>query len=365
MLWKVEEIAERRGLDAVVIVSPENVEYFTGVKSLADGVVLLFYDRRRRSTQVYTPLLDYYRYRDSLEASGVEVYGLSKTLKPSDARVVDKDWAELVKSLAGGGKVGLDARFTSPLMGVVMRSLGEYVDVSDDISKYRMVKEDWEIELIKRAVDVTIQGIRAVVDAVDVGVSEAELAGVFEGTVRKMGVEDYAFPLIVSTSPNNSYPHNTPTTAKVKQGDLIVIDVGVRVGGRCSDLTRVVKVGSIPGEFKRLVDVVVEAVSESIDSVQPGVKAGEVAERAIAVMERHGLKERFIHGLGHGIGVVVHEPPYLRVGHETVLEKNMVFTIEPGVYIPGVVGVRIEEDVLVDERGARVLSSSLSRVFEV
>ncbi len=364
MLGKLDEIAERSGVDAIIVASPENVEYFTGVKSLGDSTLLLFYNRRAGVPHLYVPLLEYYRYRDSLEGKGVEVYAISRTLKPSDAKVVEKDWGELVKTLVAGLKAGYDAGFPSPLATTVLRSIDEYVDVSNDISKVRMVKEDWEIELIERAVEVTAMGIKSVAEEAEEGVSETELAGVFEREVRRRGVEDYAFPPIISASPNNSYPHNTPTGNKIKAGDVLVVDVGVRIGGRCSDLTRVVKVGSIPGEVERIIEAVREAVSESLSIVQPGVKAGEVAEKAVRLMEKHGLKERFIHGLGHGIGVVVHEPPYLRLGSQTILEKNMVFTIEPGVYIPGVVGVRIEEDVVVEERGARVLSSSLDQVLQ-
>ncbi|NAZ27108.1 MAG: aminopeptidase P family protein, partial [Thermogladius sp.] len=188
MLGKLDEIAERSGVDAIIVASPENVEYFTGVKSLGDSTLLLFYHRSAGVPHLYVPLLEYYRYRDSLEGKGVEVYAISRTLKPSDAKVVEKDWGELVKTLVAGLKAGYDAGFPSPLATTVLRSIGEYVDVSNDISKVRMVKEDWEIELIERAVEVTAMGIKSVAEEAEEGVSETELAGVFEREVRRRGV---------------------------------------------------------------------------------------------------------------------------------------------------------------------------------
>ncbi|WP_440059912.1 M24 family metallopeptidase [Thermogladius sp. 4427co] len=363
-LEKLGLVAEKSGVDALIIASPENVEYFTGVKSLADATLILFYDHKNRITRVYTPLLDYYRYRNQLADKNVEVIALSKTVKPEDAETIDLDWGELVKKLAESGRVGYDAGFTSPLAGVVLRSLKEYTDLTNSITSIRMVKEDWEVEAIKKAVDVTIEGIRRVAERAYEGVSETELAGIFEESVRRLGIEDYSFPPIINAMPNNSYPHNTPTANKVKKNDVIVVDVGVRVEGRCSDLTRVIIRGRIPADIKRLIEIVGEALAEAIDHIQPGAKAGEIADIAVKVMEKHGVRNRFIHGLGHGIGVVVHEPPYLRVGSETILDKNMVFTIEPGLYIPGYVGVRVEEDVLLTSRGARVLSESLNRIIE-
>lgn len=361
---KLRRVAQEAGVGCLLIASPENVEYFTGVKSIADSALLLLYDQETDQAELYVPLLEYYRYRDALAGvSGVEVKAVSRALRPADAEVAAADWREVVARAASRGRLGVDIDFPSPLALTIHKSVQDYVNVSDLVARERMVKEGWEIELIKEAVRVTLEGIKAVYDAARPGVTEASLAGAFEAKARSMGVEDYPFQPIVSSMPNNSYPHNTPSSKRLGVADVVVVDVGVRVGGRCSDVTRLIVVGSVGERVKKAIEAVEQALLESVDRVSPGVTAGELAKAAVDLIEKSGFGGRFIHGLGHGIGVVVHEQPYIRLGHGTRLEKNMVLTIEPGIYLPGEFGVRLEEDVLVTERGAEVLSRGLELVL--
>ena len=226
-----------------------------------------------------------------------------------------------------------------------------------------MIKEDWEIEAIEKAIEITGNAIYNIVDNLSENLTETEISGVFEYSVRKEGVRRYAFEPLILVKPGNSYPHNLPSNNKLGKNNLLLIDVGVKYKERCSDITRMVVWGSISEEEKKVLEIVNEAIDRAIEKIQPGVKAGEVDEAARSYIEENGYGEKFIHGLGHGIGVVVHEQPYIRRGVETVLEPGMVFTIEPGIYIAGKYGVRIEEDVLVTKSGVKILSKNIERVF--
>ncbi|ADV65213.1 M24 family metallopeptidase [Desulfurococcus mucosus] len=358
-LGKLLSLMEEKGLQDLILVSPENIEYYTGVEAVADAVMMLHVSRGG-SISLYVPLLEYYRYRDSLPGS-IEVKAVTKTLKPSDVKASEKDYPDIVKEIAGSSnRVGVDKSHPGSLTAVLQSLPAErIVDVSEDIWRHRMIKDEEEIAAVRRAVEITIKGIRVVQDNVADGVTEAELAGVFEERVRREGVGKYAFEPIIAFKPNNSYPHTLPGRRRLGKRDLILVDVGVKHGGRCSDLTRMITWGRPSPEERKSLEAVEEALWESIDHIYPGVKAGDVAETAVKVLEKHGLREKFIHGLGHGIGVVVHEPPYLRIGNSTVIEPGMVFTVEPGVYFNGAYGVRMEEDVLVTRKGARVLSGRL------
>lgn len=365
-LEKLETIAEKNGLDLILIQAPDNIEYFTGVQSLGDITALLVYDRRNASTKLYIPLLEYYRYRENTPEA-IEVIAVSRTVKPSGIPVVEMEWREIATKLSENReKVGLDASHPGILQSSIAEVLGgKSVNVSESVWNLRMIKDEEEVRAIERAVEITIRGIQAIVVDIRDSITEAELAGVFEYTARKHGAERMAFDPIIAFKPNNAYPHTLPGSRRIGENDLVLVDVGVKYNGRCSDITRMITWGCPKPEERRALEAVVESLNNAIDHVKPGVKACDIYEVAAKTLEKYGLRERFIHGLGHGIGILVHEPPYLRPSSTRVLEPGMVFTIEPGVYVAGEFGVRVEEDVLVTENGAKVLSRKLDRVLEV
>lgn len=363
MIEKLGIIAEENNLDVLIISAPDNLEYFINVPSLGDITALLIYSRVDNNAALYVPLLEYQRYRDQAPQY-IEIYGVSKTIKPGDMPIVDLDWKQIIEKHSGNKKIGSDLSHVSPLQRTITQVLGDrVVDISNHIWKKRMIKSKEEIKAIQEAIRVTIKGIYAVTAGIRDNITETELTGLFEKTVRDNGVERFAFDPIIAFKPNNAYPHTTPTTRSIGTRDLILVDVGVRVKNRCSDITRMIIRGRPSPDERKHIQAVSEAVEASIDHIKPGVKASEVYEAAARTLEKYGLRDRFIHGLGHGIGIVVHEPPYLRAGSDTILEPGMVFTIEPGVYIPGKHGVRIEEVVLVTEKGCKVLSSKLDKVL--
>ncbi|MCX8198596.1 MAG: Xaa-Pro peptidase family protein [Sulfolobales archaeon] len=358
---RVVELLESKNLDSVMITRSDNLQYYLNIDILADSIAILYVSRSGEAV-IYTPPLEYHRFRDSLKELDVKAF--SKTIKLPNEVVVEKSLEELIIDLAkGSSRIGVDVE-SSPIASKVIKVIGDkLVDVTSDIYKQRMVKESSEVEAIRESINATIAGIKAVASMLSNDVTEVELAGLFEARARSMGSREQAFPTIVLFKPTNSYPHGLPSRRRLGKRNLVLIDAGVKVKGYCSDITRSIPWGRAVKEEVKIIEAVNEAVESAIDSITPGVKASEVDSTARRTLGKYGYSKHFIHGLGHGFGVSVHEPPYITIGSETVIEPGMVFTIEPGVYIPGVIGVRIEEDVLIDNRGARVLTNSLSRTI--
>jgi Xaa-Pro dipeptidase len=362
---KLVKLAEHKDLDAIILSGVDNVEYFLDVTAAADSPMLLTYMRRDNTVSLYVPLLEYYRYR-SLLPEYVSIYALSKTQKAPDIPTLAVDWKDVVSSVISKcDRVGADLSHTSPLQALLVEALtGKAVNISSDIWNIRSIKTEKEIAAIREAVHITTAGVLSVQASIVDGVTESYLAGVFEHTTRSRGVEKMAFDPIVAFKPNNAFPHVLPSNRSIGRKDLVLVDVGVKYRGRCSDITRMIVRGRPSKEEKRSLQAVVEALETAIDTITPGIRAKDVYEAACKILDKWGLRERFIHGLGHGVGVVVHEPPYLRADNTSVLEPNMVITVEPGVYFNGQYGVRVEEVVVVSKRKARVLSENLDRALE-
>jgi Xaa-Pro dipeptidase len=362
---RLVKLAEHKDLDAIILSGVDNVEYFLDVTAAADSPMLLTYMRRDNTVSLYVPLLEYYRYR-SLLPEYVSIYALSKTQKAPDIPTLAVDWKDVVSSVISKcDRVGADLSHTSPLQALLVEALtGKAVNISSDIWNIRSIKTEKEIAAIREAVHITTAGVLSVQASIVDGVTESYLAGVFEHTTRSRGVEKMAFDPIVAFKPNNAFPHVLPSNRSIGRKDLVLVDVGVKYRGRCSDITRMIIRGRPSKEEKRSLQAVVEALEAAIDTITPGIRAKDVYEAACKILDKWGLRERFIHGLGHGVGVVVHEPPYLRADNTSVLEPNMVITVEPGVYFNGRYGVRIEEVVVVSKRKARVLSENLDRALE-
>jgi Xaa-Pro dipeptidase len=362
---RLVKLAEHKDLDAIILSGVDNVEYFLDVTAAADSPMLLTYMRRDNTVSLYVPLLEYYRYR-SLLPEYVSIYALSKTQKAPDIPTLAVDWKDVVSSVISKcDRVGADLSHTSPLQALLVEALtGKAVNISSDIWNIRSIKTEKEIAAIREAVHITTAGVLSVQASIVDGVTESYLAGVFEHTTRSRGVEKMAFDPIVAFKPNNAFPHVLPSNRSIGRKDLVLVDVGVKYRGRCSDITRMIIRGRPSKEEKRSLQAVVEALETAIDTITPGIRAKDVYEAACKILDKWGLRERFIHGLGHGVGVVVHEPPYLRADNTSVLEPNMVITVEPGVYFNGQYGVRVEEVVVVSKRKARVLSENLDRALE-
>lgn len=220
----------------------------------------------------------------------------------------------------------------------------------------RKVKGEDELELLRKAAEITSMGMKKALEIVEDGMVERELAAEIDYEMRKLGSEGTAFETIVASGPNSAYPHGGRGDRRLKRGDLIVIDIGARYRGYCSDMTRTVTLGEASPRKIEIYEAVKEAREKALRIIRGGVKAREVDAEARRTIAEKGYGERFLHGLGHGVGLEVHEPPMLNPKSEDVLTPGNVVTVEPGIYIRGFGGVRIEDTVLVLEEGVEVLT---------
>ena len=219
----------------------------------------------------------------------------------------------------------------------------------------RMRKEKREIEAIREAQKLTIRGCEQVISKLKVGVSEEELAFVFEHFIRTHGGSGLSFEPIIAFGENSAYPHHRSGSTKLKAGQIVLIDVGAIVNRYHGDLTRVHFFGKVDSELEKMLLLTQRAQLSAINAVRPGAKIKDLDLAARAIFRQAGVEERFTHGLGHGIGLETHEAPSVRsdgVDAELILEEGMVFTIEPGLYVPGLGGVRWEDIICVTKQGA-------------
>lgn len=232
----------------------------------------------------------------------------------------------------------------------------ELVPAPRIVENLRKHKDAEELALLQRAISVGDRAFDAVEARLQAGQTESEIADAVERAVREGGAEGLSFSTIVAGGPWAAMPHATPRDVPVPAGVPLVIDMGAQYRGYCSDLTRTVTIGPGDAKFREVYEIVFEAQRAAIEGVEAGMSGSAAHQLAAAVIAKRGYGDRFGHGLGHGVGLEVHEAPYLGPTSEDTLDEGMVFTIEPGIYIPGWGGVRIEDVVVLENGLARTLS---------
>ncbi len=344
-LW---EKVKANGLDAFLVLNVEssdlpNLRYLTGFTG-SFGVLVL---------GERTLLLTDSRYTEQARR---QVQGLP-------VEEVKGRWLTfLVERLHALGvkRVGLGTYRTSLYLYQEMGKLAQGVELVPQtglVEELRRTKAPEEVERIHEAIELTERGLQEILGRVKRGRTERDLALELEFWYRQEGAEDVAFELIVASGPGSSMPHYRAGGRNLAGGDVVLFDIGVRIDGYCSDLTRVVALGSPSPQVKEVYELVLEANKAGLDAVKAGRSGQEVDRAARQVIEAAGKGERFGHGLGHGLGMEVHEAPRVAPTSEDVLSPGDVVTVEPGVYLPGEFGIRIEDVVVVTDEGCRVLTS--------
>ena len=324
----------------LLVTGRANVRYLTGLDS-SNAAVLVEPDG---GATLYTD----FRYAEAARAlAGVDVVQTGRYL------------AQELGTILAGRRVAFEAEQLSFADHARLAAGGvELVPASGDVERLRAVKDAGEIEAIRRAAELSDEVFRALAASPLAGRSERDVAWEAERRLRELGASAVAFDVAVASGPNGALPHAHPGERRIGPGELVVLDAGCVVDGYCSDCTRTFATGEPPSELQRAYAVCLEAQLAGLAAVRPGATGGEVDAAARDVIEAAGLGERFGHGLGHGVGLDVHEGPLLRSGSEDVLEPGNVVTVEPGVYLPGVGGVRIEDLVLVTEGGCERLTTA-------
>jgi Xaa-Pro aminopeptidase len=340
----------QRELDALLISLPENRRYLSGFTGSA-GYLLLGQD---------PPLL----FTDSryLEQAAQQC---------PDFRVVQTQpgWDWLVEQLKASGlqRVGFESehltvanyqRLLESLKAEPALGRVSLVAASGLAEELRQVKDVDELVQLQRAIDVADAAMEQICPTIAAGQTEREVAGRLEATMRELGADAPSFNTIVAAGPNGAMPHHRPTDYPIQEGQPIVIDMGAKVGGYCSDLSRTVCVGEPDDTFRRVYDIVLGSQLTAINTVRAGMTGGDCDNLSRSLITLAGYGDNFGHSLGHGVGLAVHEAPRVGPRSEDVLGPGTVFTVEPGIYLPGWGGVRIEDIVILEEAGARALSQA-------
>ena len=334
------------GLDAYLVTSPVNVTYLTGVVSsnaaclvAADGSTVLATDDR---------------------------YAEAAAVTLSDAEVVtDRAVAAalVARAAEAGGRLGVEQHHVTLAVGATLEQAAgdrlSLVDGGGAVEALRAHKEPAEVALVETACALSVQALGDLLDGPLVGRTEHEIARDLEARMLRVGADGLAFDTIVASGPNGSVPHHCPGPRVVEPGDLVTVDFGAQVGGYHADCTRTVLVAGPGADWQReIYEVVHAAQRRGVDALRPGRSVAEVDAAARDVVTESGYGEFFVHGLGHGVGLEIHEPPWLTssAGRTGTLPPRTTVTVEPGIYLPGRGGVRIEDTTDVGPDGVRVLT---------
>jgi Xaa-Pro dipeptidase len=231
-----------------------------------------------------------------------------------------------------------------------------FVSGEEKLRLLRMVKDASELKIIEEACALADYAVEFGVNEIKEGKTELEILNALEFALKQKGVTEMSFSTMVLTGANAASPHGNPGNTKIQKGDLVLFDLGVVVDRYCSDITRTVAYGDINDKQKEIYDTVLKAQLAAIEASKPGVSAADVDLTARHIIAEAGYGEYFPHRLGHGLGISVHEYPSLTETNQLIIEEGMVYTIEPGIYVPDVAGVRIEDDVFITADGAKILT---------
>ena len=340
-------------LDALLVTHLPNIFYISGLRATA-AAALLFGEEME--------LLTDFRYLS-------DAFGLASRNR-AHLRVVkvEPSYDETIcNRLVQGGfsRVGVESNEMSlrrwRWLSKSLEGQVSFVPTEGLIEEFRMVKGPEEIETLRTAGHLLSRAVAPALELVRAGRSEREIAADIDRAVVEVGFEGRAFETIVASGPNSAFPHARPSTRRLQEGDLVVLDFGGVHNGYCVDLSRSVCVGRRTPSAVRLHQAVIDAQKAAIEIVRPGILASDVDEAARRLLELKGLGEAFGHSTGHGLGIEVHEGPRISRASLTRTKDSpdlLVFTVEPGVYIEGVGGVRIEDDLLVTSQGYEVLTEA-------
>lgn len=226
------------------------------------------------------------------------------------------------------------------------------------VEALRSIKDDGELDLIRQACTITSEAFVALLGWLAPGMTELEAAWRLRGEIERLGAEDLAFETILASGPNSGLPHHRPSMRRLERGDLVLVDFGARVGGYRADMTRVVALGSIDSRLLEVYGIVREAQAAGVAAAADGTPARAVDAACRELIAASGHGEQFVHGTGHGLGLEIHEQPILNGGSDATLTARMTVTVEPGVYLPGVGGVRVEDTVAVLPSGPEPLTTA-------
>ncbi len=339
-----------REVDAMLVSGAENRRYLSGFSGSA-GYLFITGERAHLATDFrYTEQATAQAPHFSVEQVRVGWDWLITQLKESGAKRLGFEGQAMTVATYNGLTKAI-----SEDSGLASVELVPFIDLTDD---QRSFKDSGELELLQKAIDASDRAMEAVCPAITEGMTEREVAWRMEMAMRDAGSDGISFDTIVAAGTNGAMAHHMPTDKVIRRGEPIVIDMGAKVGGYCSDITRTVVVGEPDEMFHKIYNIVLNAQLTAIRDVKVGMNGEEADKLARDVIADAGYGDNFGHSLGHGVGLAVHEMPRVSPRSTDPLDVNSVFTVEPGIYLSGWGGVRIEDIVILREDGATPLSQA-------
>lgn len=352
-LEKIQTSLRRKNLDALLVTQPENRRYLSGFTAtdlaIAESAGALLVPGRG------TPLLltdSRYQLQAEQEATSCQVVLLKSSLPGALKSILHRQ---------GVKKLAFESHYFLHDTAVRLMDLGqkegiEIAGASGLVEKLRVQKSAEEIARIGQSVLLNEAVFQEVFSRLQPGQTEREVALAIETTMRQKGAEGPSFPTIVAAGPNAALPHAVPTDRAINKGEPVIIDMGLKLNGYCSDMTRTVILGTPDRQTVKIMRLVRQAQRAALKIIRAGVLACDVDRAAREIIARAGFGKNFGHGLGHGVGLAVHEAPSLNRKRRIKLQPGMVVTVEPGIYLPGWGGVRLENMVVVEEQGCAILN---------
>jgi Metallopeptidase family M24./Creatinase/Prolidase N-terminal domain. len=336
---RVQEIIKKLNIDAVLISNGNNMRYVSG---FAGETGYLYISGKRHAV-----ITDFrYTYQAEAEAEGYEIItigsggyeeAIGNVVKADNVRKLGFESEDMLYSTYDNFKQALD--------------FIELVPIKDEVTRLRRIKTPNELEYIRQAESIGDKVFSEILTFIKPGVTELEVAARIEYLMKLNGAQKTSFDTIVASGVNSSMPHAVPTTKKIEKGDFVTMDFGCVYEGYCSDMTRTIVVGKASDKQKEIYNIVLEAQLAALDFLKAGYKGKEVDKVARDIIYKAGYEGCFGHGLGHSVGLFIHENPRLSPGEDDIIEAGMIETVEPGIYVREFGGVRIEDLVEVTESG--------------
>ncbi len=348
---KCQEVMAERGLDCLVVFPGTNMYYLTGfIEEPLERLLIAILPRSSKPVFIVPEL-----YEEQVKASTwiTDIKAWKDTEDPG------KLLGEVLRNLSLlDGKIALDTKMwaTFFLMFLKVAPKAVYSDAGEAIYGMRAVKSKEEIKILEDSASIADKVVKKAIGYCGIGSREKEIGSLIEQEFRKLGIENVPFRPIVASGPNGAFPHHRSGDRRFKRGDCVVLDLGAVYNGYCSDITRTIFIERCGSKEREVYEVVRQAQQLAFESIAEGVEAQAVDRAARTHIASKGYGESFLHRTGHGVGLDIHEPPYISDGNSQLLEAGMTFSVEPGIYLPQRFGVRIEDTVVVEGTKARRLN---------
>lgn len=340
------EFSRHRNIDALLITQDVNINYLTGFPAQESWLLVI------QNKAFY---ITDFRYIEEAK-QGLKGIAVVK----QHTQCLAATLFELVK-IHKIKRLGFDERYTTMVCFKKLKSYcprrTKLIPTQGIVESLREIKEEQEVLTIRECLKVHFKALQLLKKVVKPGLSERQVLNILEGFIKKQGV-GFSFNPIIASGPNSAYPHAKVSDRVLKNNEPLLVDIGIDIKGYKSDLTRNFFLGRMTPSYKKVFEATALAQREAIKMIKPGIPVADVDAQARKVLRKFGLAKYFGHSLGHGVGLEIHENPRLSVKSQAILEPGMIVTVEPGVYLPGKFGVRVEDMVLVTTEGCEVLSGN-------